>query len=122
MAHAGASGDPARGPFWRSRGAARRWVRAPRPPLRIASPARTRRAPRAARSSAEERQTNRVAVRGGDLLDLVHQLAHQKQTAAVLAIDRPAVGLDGACVEIESRSLVANLDDQPVVVDACPDV
>jgi hypothetical protein len=53
-----------------------------------------------------------------DALHVVHELLHEEQSASVLAIDVAGRGgIDQRRVEIESRTLVRDLDDQPKTID-----
>src|SRR3954465_3419653 len=92
----------------------------PRPPS--AGPRQTRRGLGRARSYAIERQAHGIARQVRDTLDAVHELAHEKETAAVFTIDRARLDVDGARVEIEPPAFIADFDHQPPLVDDGLDV
>ena len=64
-----------------------------------------------------ERQPDDVAAgaaRCVEALDAIHELAHEEQPAAVLALEVLRVGgVDGARVEVEAAALVRDFDDEP---------
>src|SRR3954468_2924084 len=104
------------------RAAGRCPVPAPTPRPRSAWPRQTRRGPGRARSYAIERQAHGIARQIRDTLDAVHELAHEKETAAVFTIDGPRLDVDRARVEIEAAAFIAHFDDQPPLVDDGLDV
>ena len=77
---------------------------------------------RAARSYAPQRQPDDVAS-VIEPLDRVHEVAHQKQAAAVLTVK--VLGIVGSIVrvvEVEAGAFVGHFDDQTLAIDLGADV
>src|SRR5204863_7102693 len=93
----------------------------PRP--RTASPCETQtRQPRGP-SLADHDQTHGIPPRAVETLDVVHQFAHQKQSASVLTLDVIwSRRIESAQLEVEALSFVLNLDDELPGVHARHDV